>query len=256
MIRSAAAPGQTRRRVPVAGVALALAATALVFAAVAVVAGSVGPLVAHPPTRANRPPQAITGADVPVASFAKPPVPTGDSWNAGWLWWIGAAVLMLAVAAAVWWLVLVLRRRVPRPLTSPAPVAPPHSIAAMLGSVSGPAEADLGAGRTFIAARAADDIIASWEIVEAAAAAGGRPRRPAATPTEFLVELASGFGDTSTAQADADVLLGLYHRARFDVVALAPGAATAARAASAALVRRLASGAAAGLAPGIGAGRP
>lgn len=234
-----------RGRVPSGAVALALAGTALVLAALAVAAARVGPLVAHPPAAAAEPPRAITGADVPAVSFPVPPARPGGEWSAAWLWWIGIAVLVLLAAAALWWLVLALRRRLPRAVAASAPAVAVPSLDAMLGGLSEPAEADLGDERTFRAARAADDIIGSWETVERAAAAAGLPRRAASTPTEFLEDLTAatevgGAAADRAARPSSGDLLALYHRARFDVVALTPGAATRARAAASDIVARLA----------------
>lgn len=229
-----------RRRVPPAMVALVIAATALLFAALAIVAGRAGPLVAHPPDTSG-PPGPITGAFVSREPFSEPPAWPSAAWSAAWLWWIGVTLLALIGVALVWWLVQALRGRSPRPATTPVLSAAPQAIDAMLGSLAEPAEADLGDARTFVAARAADDIIASWEIVERAAAARGLPRRATTTPTEFLQELVAVIGDAATPPGSpaCAVLLGLYHRARFDVVALTPGAATRARSAAAVLVERL-----------------
>lgn len=231
-----------RRRIPPAGVALGVAAAALVFAALAIIAGRVGPLVARPRTVTATPPNAITGAAVPADTFPEPPPPPPGEWGATWLAWIGGALFALVVAALLWWLIGRLRARPPRPAAVPAPAAAPASIDAMLGGLSQPADVDLGDSRTFAPARAADDIIASWETVEAAAAAHGVPRRAAATPTEFLADVVAAAGDAAVSHGPpaSAVLLGLYHRARFDVVALTPGAATLARTAAAGLVERLA----------------
>ncbi|MEO7125191.1 MAG: hypothetical protein ABI034_03530 [Nakamurella sp.] len=237
-----------------AGAAMAVGATALVCAAVAIVAGLVGPLVAHP-----RP---AAGALLPAGAAKAPPekllIPPAQ-WppgpGVGWLWWIGLALSIVIVVAIVWWLVQALRRP-SRPTPMAAPGASAQLIGAMLGDLSEPAIADLGDARSFQAARAADDIIASWEVVEKAAAAFGFPRPAAATPTEFMRYLVTDAGDaginsewlahiddavraellpTDRTVASA-VLLKLYHRARFDTVALAPGAATVARAAARGLV--------------------
>jgi len=57
-----------------------------------------------------------------------------------------------------------------------------------------------------------DAIQAAWVAVEEAAGRSGVPREPAATPTEFTVEV---LDRTAVDPAAIRTLLGLYHRARF-----------------------------------------
>ena len=85
--------------------------------------------------------------------------------------------------------------------------------------------------------RARDAVIAAWLELEDAAAAGGRPRRPAETPTEFTVALLRRH---AADEAATRALLRLYHQARFGSTPLPPEAPAAATEALAAVSASLA----------------
>ena len=76
--------------------------------------------------------------------------------------------------------------------------------------------------RPFDARAAADYVIGCWEVLERRAAALGRPRRPEATPTEYVQVLRGSYPLPADAAAE---LLGLYQRARFDHQRLQPDTA-------------------------------
>lgn len=251
-----AATGMTtppRRRAPSAramGVLLA-AAAGLAIAFVALIAARVGPLtVTAPPYRPEAPKVVITASP-------PPPMPTFDMQdlqdqpNGDWLWWVGLVLGGLIAVVLALWLLRALRdwfRRPARPVVAGAGAGVEPTVWSHLAE---PSTVDLGDPRTFHAGRSADDIIASWDIVEAAARALGDPRRDSSTPTEFLSEITADLGDpvfdrrsesgprgydavlAEVAAAGrttaGGVLLHFYHRARFDTAALAPGAASAAR---------------------------
>ena len=240
-----------QRRVPAWAAALLLAVTATALVLVALLAGRAGPLVAHPPTVQVTMPPPPTGTMSVTQQPSAMPTMQRSQPSGAWLWWVAAVLGGLIVLLVLLWLIRALRRpgRIAAPLVAAAtaPMAP-----ASLDWLGEDAAVDLTDGRTFDPHRAADDIIASWTALESAAAHGGHLRQPASTPTEFLHALTDRLGDPALAGADAEraagdgllgappaggawtaavVLLRLYHRARFDTTALAPGAATAARAA-------------------------
>ncbi|MBN9609177.1 MAG: hypothetical protein J0I11_07655 [Actinobacteria bacterium] len=225
-----------RRPVPAAAAALVLAISAVAVALVAIIASRAGPLVAHPPTAEPRVPQPIEAPTLPTVTMTTFPPQQQEPPSGDWLWWIAAVLAGLIVIALVAWLVRALRRPA-RIAPHLGGVAPAAAVDAVLGSIADTPPVDIGDERTFDPERSADDIIATWVAVEKVAVILGHRRRSASTPTEFLRALTEEFGDPAFDDpafggSAADVLLGLYHRARFDTAALAPGAATAARVAA------------------------
>lgn len=246
--------------------ALLLAMVAVLLVGMAIVAARVGPLRAHPPTSPPARP-----APPPEITMSRPTMPTvateqGQGPNGSWLWWVGGILAGLVVLFLVLALVRALRRLQYRMTRPPAAATAPPSGSLSIGWATPEPEIDATDERTFDPERAADDIIASWTVLERAAAQLGHGRRPASTPTEFLAALTARFGSvdmpaatdsagsgraaTDSAGTDsagtgsagtgragaAEVLLHLYHRARFDVRALDPSAARQARAAVRAMV--------------------
>lgn len=251
-----------RRAVPASTTGLTLAIVGLAVAGIALIASRVGPLEVHAPPYQPPPPKAVPAPSAP------PPQMTfewqdrqADAASGEWLWWVGVVLAGLIGIAILIWLVRALLRGLARP-SKPvvggggAPIVP-----TLWSRLTEPAEVDLGDGRTFHAGESADDIITSWEIIEQVADRIGRSRRESTTPTEFLRGLTDTMGDplidsrsdpTGARQvyndvlrdaaaagciSAAEVLLHLYHRARFDTATLAPGAASAARVAVASLVQ-------------------
>ena len=242
------------RRVPPWATALALAVVGAAGLLVVLLAGRAGPLVAHPPEV-----ELPTLSPPTISAPTRPPMPTGTKQELSepsgtWLWWVAAVLGALIVLAAVLWLIRMLRQpaRVVAPPVSDAgtPAAPPA-----LSALGDDDEIDIGDDRTFDPLRAADDIIACWTALEHGAAEIGCPRRTASTPTEFLDSVTARLGDAdldAAAEGAARTLLGhapaapawtaatallrLYHRARFDSAALAPGAVALARRSARALL--------------------
>ncbi|MCL3861649.1 DUF4129 domain-containing protein [Actinotalea sp. K2] len=141
-----------------------------------------------------------------------------EPWDLRWLW---TSLLLLVLAAVVTAAVLWLRRLEPRRAVD----GPGDAFDVEPGEMVGPATAgelpDLPALRrgladadTQIRARRdpADVIIAAWVALEAAAGGSGVTRHPAATPTEFTVEV---LDRTPADRTATRVLLGLYLQARF-----------------------------------------
>lgn len=222
-----------RRPVPAATAVLTVAVVAVVATVVVLIAGLAGPLVAHPPTVAPEPPPALAGPTLPPVSTSTPPPRQQEPPSVDWLWWALAVLGGLIVLALVAWLIRALRRPA-RPAPGAVGTAPGPRLDAVIGALAEQPTVDLGDERTFDARRAADDIIASWSAVERAAAIIGRPRPGASTPTEFLASLTAECGDPrlDSGRSAAEVLLTLYHHARFDTAVLAPGSATDARTAA------------------------
>ncbi len=250
-LRGGAPPPRTpdpARRVPFWAALLLLAVAAAVLLTAALLAGRVGPLVAHPSTatptvRPPRPQSPMTLPPRPTAMAREHAEPSGQ-----WLWWAAGAVGALLLILAVLWLLRALRRPA-RITASPAGAAAPAVLPPSLSRPADGGDVDATGDRTFDPQRAADYIIASWTAVEGAAARAGHRRPPASTPTEFIRDLAERLGGALPAEpgrsggdeAPAVMLLRLYHRARFDIAALDPGAASDARVAARALLERIGS---------------
>lgn len=139
--------------------------------------------------------------------------------------WLGIGLLTLAVAGAVALMVRLLLRLRPPPL----PEAPDGAGIVPGDVLAGPgvlphlrtlregvedAGAHLRSRR-----RAADAVIAAWVSLEDAAARSGVVRHPAATPTEFTVNV---LDRTQVDPAATRTLLGLYLRARFGEETMTP----------------------------------
>lgn len=244
------------RRVPFRIAALLAAITAAVLLALALLADRAGPLEAHPPTVSVRPPPPVTMQTLPTPTALSSAPPQQEvEVDGSWLWIVLAVIGGLLLILAVVLLIRALRR--PGRIAAPPLAAGSAALApAVLGWLDEDEHADDTDARSFDPRRAADEIIAAWAALESAAAAAGHRRRPASTPTEFLESLidwfpgpgsrgdrggdgmpgrsadgGGGMAGLSPAEASA-TLLRLYHRARFDTSALAPGAAVRARAAA------------------------
>lgn len=236
------------------GTAALLASIAgLLVVAAALIAMRVGPLEVHAAPYDPGPPRVIDGPTVPPQSqsFQAPQDQVVSSSE--WLWWVGVVLAGLIGLAILLWLLNALRQGLRRPARPVVAGAGAPVAATAWSHLAEPSAADLGDERSFLAGRSADDIIASWELVESAADTLGFPRRESTTPTEFLREVTGELGDPridlvaetaggphvydevlaeavrSGRSTAGSVLLHFYHRARFDTVALTPGAASAAR---------------------------
>lgn len=192
---------ETSRRVPawVTSIVLAIAAGGLLFAAL--LAGMMGPLEAHPPTFDSSPLPPRDGLTLPQHTYQPPSDRSQFEFSVAWLWWIVGIVAGLVCVALVIWVVRTLRR--PRRTVGVKPGRTATALApAILGWLADEAAVDIGAERTVDVRLAADDIIASWEIVEETAAELDYPRPQASTPTEFLTRLTDRFGNPEIAATD------------------------------------------------------
>lgn len=150
--------------------------------------------------------------DRPVDVFEGVPEPPV---HLGWLWSLVALVLSLALGLAV--LHVIRRHQLRDPASDPGSGDDEAGGVALLDGLL----PDLGELRSGVAgaaeelqapARPADAVIAAWVALEASAGRSGVPRHPAATPTEFTVEVL----DRTPAEPQAvRTLLALYLRARF-----------------------------------------
>lgn len=241
-------PQQTPRRtrpgaVPAAVAGLLLAGTAAVLIAVALVAGRVGPWVATPPigpAPTIRPPTVVVSASLPqVTDTGQRSEP--DAASPVWLIAVGIVIAAIVLLLLVIWVVKALRR--PGGPTAGSPTVNTVKSGIALSPATEPERpADDTDARTFDPRVSANAIIAIWASLEATAAAAGCPRRPASTPTEFLAALEERFPPPPGEDESDRTLLRLYHRARFDTGALAPGAAVDAADAADAIRRRLPTG--------------
>ncbi|WP_199424808.1 DUF4129 domain-containing protein [Actinotalea solisilvae] len=174
--------------------------------------------------------------------------------------WLGATLAVLTVVGALYVLV-----RLYRMLPRRRPEDPPDDAGIEPGSAVGLADGlpDLPALRDGVRdagdeLRAhvcpADAVIAAWVALEAAADASGLHRDPAATPTEFTVEV---MDRTPADPAAIRTLLALYLRARFSTDPVGPDDVASATAAVRTLARGLAAGGRPPDAPGAdGGGAP
>lgn len=133
----------------------------------------------------------------------------------GWLWSLVAVALSIALGLAV--LQVIRRHQLRDPASDPAH-GDQEAGDAVLADGFLP---DLDELRTGVAgaaehlrshARPADAVVAAWVALEEAAERSGVPRHPAATPTEFTVDV---LDRTSADPRAVRTLLGLYLRARF-----------------------------------------
>jgi hypothetical protein len=201
-------PGPGRSNLPTRALLLAAAAVAIIgIAWWATGVGSwIGRAPGTPPSVTNLPTIDLTPPTLPTPELNPP---TGD---ARWLTWVLIVVAALLVVALLVLLIFWWRGRSGRhhPAADEPDEAPP--------ALPDPTVA-------FSARAAADAVIACWLWVEDGAAGVGLPRRSSQTPTEFLDMLRAAV----PLPPSADGLLALYHRARFDLAALDPGSAPAAR---------------------------
>ena len=176
------------------------------------------PTLTTMPTLPTRPPPPAT----------PPPAAAGGSFDLSILLYLLGAVLLVLLLLVV---ASMLRNRAPAPerlRRSPAdepPVVPTPAV--------------LDPDRPFDAREAADYVVACWDELEHRAAAMGLGRHREQTPTEFLDRLQDG---RALDRAAATELLGLYQRARFDHVRLAPDTAVRARACTDAVTAALSAG--------------
>lgn len=209
-----------------------LAGAGLLLVGAAVWAGAVGPWTGRPQTSREAPelPSVTSVPTLPTRVLPTMPETTGSSssWDPTILLYLLGAVLVLLLLLVV---VSFLRNRGPAPARAPRPPTgePPAVTAAVLPDMD----------RPFDAREAADYVIACWDELEHRAAAMGLGRHREQTPTEFLERLQDGRPLDSRAATE---LLGLYQRARFDHVRLAPDTAVRARAATDVLTAALTAG--------------
>lgn len=204
-----------------------MAAALALLAFVVVLSGLTGPVVRSGPGVAPAKPQVSeplsTGSgpatSIPSNPPRRPSAPRTSFWAR--LWLVAGVLLALALTAAV---VMLVVRLQPLPRTDSESPPPPG---ATPGATPAPpsawvAAADEGLALLSTASDTGDAVIACWVRLERAAEATGRPRHPAATPTEFTADLlVAGIGQ----EAAVRELLGLYHGARFGSHPLPPGAA-------------------------------
>jgi hypothetical protein len=193
---------------------------------VALLAGRVGPWVATPPEISpptlNLPQATMTPPSITLS--IQRPHTADQTGTADWIAIVGLAVAALALLTLILWMARALRR--PAAPTAGPPVRNPVRSDLALAPVTRDVEvADDTDERTFDPRASANAIIAIWASLETAAARAGCPRRPASTPTEFLDSLENRFPPPEGEASGDHLLLGLYHRARFDTAALEPGAA-------------------------------
>lgn len=159
--------------------------------------------------------------------------------------WLGATLAVLTVVGALY-VALRLYRLLPRRRGEEAPDDAGVAPGAALGLAGG--LPDLPALRDGVRdadeelrahVRPADAVIAAWVALETAADASGLHRDPAATPTEFTVEV---MDRTPADPAAIRTLLVLYLRARFGTDPVGPDDVAAATAAVRTLARGLAAG--------------
>lgn len=199
-----------------------LAGSGILLIGAAVWAGAVGPWTGRAPTPpSDRSLPSLTSLPTlpPVTlPTVVAPAASGGSWNPALLLYLlgGVLVVLLLLVAAS-----MLRNRGPAParIRRPEPGAPPAP----------PTPEMPDPDRPFDAREAADYVIACWDELEHRAASMGLGRHREQTPTEFLDALQEG---RSLDRRAATELLGLYQRARFDHVRLAPDTAARARAAT------------------------
>lgn len=209
-----------------------LAGAGVLLVGAAVWAGAVGPWTGRPQGTREVPELPSVTSVPPPPTRVLPTIPpaTGSpgSWDPTILLYLLGAVLLVLLLLVV---ISFLRNRGPAPSRAPRPPTgePPIVPAAV------PPDPD----RPFDAREAADYVIACWDELEHRAAAMGLGRHREQTPTEFLDRLQDGRSLDATAAAE---LLGLYQRARFDHVRLAPDTAVRARAATDVLTAAIAAG--------------
>lgn len=209
------------------------AGTIVLLAAAALIAGGLGGWTGRPAHTSAAPTTSRRSVSAQVSTHrtqASEPTVDTPGQLAAWVW-----LLIAAVSALVLYLMFRLawnaRRRIAERRSSPQPDS--DGSAADADHLPPPPEFSPGVGRAFDPRAAADAIVSCWLWVEEWAAGRGWARRSSETPTEFLGRVA---GDSAAAQ----MLLPLYHRARFDISALDPASAISARDAALQVCGRLA----------------
>lgn len=207
-----------------------LAGSGILLIGAAVWAGRLGPWTGRPRSPEQIPafPTVTVAPTLPtvVLPSMEPSTPSGGGWDPMILLYLLGGILVVLLLLI---LVSMLRNRGPAPTrvarTAPSGIAP----------VALPALPD--PDRPFDAREAADYVIACWDELEHRAAAIGVGRHRQQTPTEFLDRLKDGRALDARAATE---LLGLYQRARFDHIRLAPDTAVRARACTDVLTAALA----------------
>jgi hypothetical protein len=136
---------------------------------------------------------------------------------------VGIGALVIASIVLTWLIRWLMGRR--RDPAGPDVPSPAITVAAALRDATELAIFEAEAAR---AGEATDAVIASWVILEEAAASAGTPREAPQTPTEFTASVLAGHHADPVA---VRTLLGLYHEARFGQTPLPDEAAAAAAAA-------------------------
>lgn len=207
-----------------------LAGSGLLLIGAAVWAGAVGPWTGRQPPAPTVPdlPTLTDPPTLPAMTLPSlaPSSAGGGSWDPTFLLYLLGAVLLVLLLLVV---ASMLRNR------GPAPVRARRTEPGGQPAVPAPVPPD--PDRPFDAREAADYVIACWDELERRAADVGLGRHREQTPTEFLDRLQDGRSLDRRAGAE---LLGLYQRARFDHVRLAPDTAVRARACSDVLTAALA----------------
>lgn len=242
--RAPVAPGAS-----VAGPAGRAAAVVLLVALAVLLTSVAGPW--DPGTRQDGAIEPPPVTETPMALPAPTPDPlfeameqlrAGDPAD---LRWLGVALSALIVIGLVtllvrWWRALPRRRLTGLPddagLGTGASITGPGSRPDLPSLREGVEDADLHL-RSALAP--VDAVIAAWVALEAAAERSGVPRAPAATPTEFTVEVLDRTPVDPTAIRR---LLALYLQARFGTDPLGPSAVAEATAAVGVLAEGLAAG--------------
>lgn len=225
-LRGRVGAGAVTGAVTGAGAVAGAGVVALVLlASVIVLAGLTGPVT---PSVAPAPPRNPQVTASGTATFSTPTTPPADVYRRSprvaaahrlpvELASVVVVIAGLALAAVVVVVALRLRRQrqrhpEPGPVPPPATGLPDRGAAdsGVAGSVA--TAADEGLALLSAATDVGDAVIACWVRLEQGAAAAGRRRHPAQTPTEFTTDLLlAGIGEEPAVRE----LLALYHRARF-----------------------------------------
>ncbi|MDO8122045.1 DUF4129 domain-containing protein [Isoptericola sp. b490] len=125
--------------------------------------------------------------------------------------WAGVVLGLVLLALMVRWVLAQERPELSFPDTAPevAPLELEPSLATLEQGLAAAVQQLRGGGEP------ADAVVAAWVALEDAARRSGVPRDPAATPTEFVVEV---LGRTTADRAATRSLLASYERARFSAL--------------------------------------
>lgn len=196
----------------------------VLLASVIVLAGLTGPVT---PSVAPAPPRNPQVTASGTAKFSTPTTPPADVYrrspraSAAHRFPVELASVVVVIAGLTLAVVVVVALRLRRQRQrhpEPGPVPPPATglpdggmaDSGVAGSVA--TAADAGLALLSAATDVGDAVIACWVRLEQGAAAAGRRRHPAQTPTEFTTDLLlAGIGEEPAVRE----LLALYHRARF-----------------------------------------